>query len=85
MSCTLPKHAEGIDYDWLYVFKELLTHQLIEYILIFSHLGLSKEILKGPHFTSRPSTYSEKVGGTVTLICQVDNLGKSFSIKLWYW
>ena len=31
----------------------------------------------GPYFISKSSTYRKQVGGTVTLSCQVDNLGKS--------
>ena len=48
----------------------------------FSHLGLGNELQRGPHFISSPDTYSEKLGGTVKLICRVDNLGKLFGIRI---
>ena len=35
----------------------------------------------GPYFLSKPNTYRKQVGGTVTLSCHVDNLGKFFHIK----
>ena len=35
----------------------------------------------GPYFLSKPNTYRKQVGGTVTLNCHVDNLGKFFFIK----
>ena len=31
---------------------------------------------RGPYFISKSNTYRKQVGGTVTLVCRVDDLGK---------
>ena len=35
-----------------------------------------------PYFTSSGNTYRAQVGNSVTLICQVDNLGKFLNTKI---
>ena len=40
---------------------------------LFHHRQLPS---KRPYFTSKADNYREKVGETITLICQVENLGK---------
>lgn len=47
----------------------------------FAFSGLCKELpLSMPFFTSQANTYRAQVGNSVTLFCQVENLGKSFII-----
>lgn len=51
--------------------------------IFFSFLGVCLGMAGrgGPYFLSKPNTYRKQVGGTVTLSCHVDNLGKFFFIK----
>jgi len=51
--------------------------------LMMAHSGMCKDLYhhrqhtKRPYFTSKPDSYREKVGESVVLICQVENLGSS--------
>ena len=56
---------------------------VLNYIFFFLFLGVCLGMAGrgGPYFLSKPNTYRKQVGGTVTLSCHVDNLGKFFFIK----
>ena len=56
---------------------------VLNYIFFFLFLGVCLGMAGrgGPYFLSKPNTYRKQVGGTVTLSCHVDNLGKFFCIK----
>ena len=59
--------------------KFLVMIILIISLFVYFYLGLCLAMSGrgGPYFISKSSTYRKQVGGTVTLSCQVDNLGKS--------
>ena len=62
----------------------ILKIVVLNYILFFfQFLGVCLGMAGrgGPYFLSKPNTYRKQVGGTVTLSCHVDNLGKFFFIK----
>ena len=65
------------------VILKLLKNCYSKVYLIFSYLGVCHGMAGrgGPYFLSKPNTYRKQVGGTVTLSCHVDNLGKFFHIK----
>ena len=53
-------------------------------ILFFLLSGLCKDVsLSLPFFGSQPNTYRAQVGNSVTLFCQVENLGKFKNTLYW--